>query len=158
MGKLASIIARAGILPPEMLVEFKRWGHPVVVQPEPITLEQLDAQLEAALNEEDLVLMKVTDLESIKRYMKTQKKGTLHVVTEDDIEADIEVFYGTTITEDIVLPWSSESIGGLMCNGKTYLQVNDSSRLFFYDMQELFFGDTKAFMLCRTKRPVHGPE
>jgi hypothetical protein len=67
--------------------------------------------------------------------------------------ADFSITYGRTAIGDYIIPWRSESIRQEMTNGMTYLTVEDppgalKNRVFFKDTREIYYGDTKAFMVC----------
>lgn len=149
MGKLGTIIAKAGLLSPDMIAEFQKWGFPQEpVEVQEMTLEDLLGELEAAMNSEDMVAMRVTDPEIIKEWGSSLTKGRLMLELEDGSRGEVEVLFGKTRTGEYILPWRSDTISEVMCNGKTHLLVEDTA-VYFQDVRELYFGDTKAFMLCK---------
>jgi hypothetical protein len=119
--------------------------------------EQVVQAIEEALQDEGLVLTRHTDLDAINLFLSTAKTGTLHVVieAEDGPEqvADIECFYGRTLMGDYIIKWHSDSIEDVMTNGKTHLKdMDDSQDVYFTSVREIFFGETKAFVVCTPLR------
>jgi hypothetical protein len=127
--------------------------------------EQVVQAIEEALQAEDLVLVRETDLECITNFLGTSHRGILHVVVEDDEggpdqEADIECFYGRTPLGEYIIKWHSDSIEDVMTNGKTFLQatagvelstlraVRSGPQIFFTRAREVFFGKVKTFVIC----------
>lgn len=108
--------------------------------------------LEEALQGEGLVLTRETDFAALDHYLTTQAPGSLHVVMESedgDMSSDIECTYGVLPTGEYIIRWYSESIEEVMTNGKTYLAAGKPGvEIFFTRARELFFGDTKAFIVC----------
>jgi hypothetical protein len=164
MHSIAVAIAKAGILSPETLQEFRRWGLPLENLPtEKITDPAvLSHAIEEALQDEGLVLTRETDLGVVQQYLQTMKRGHLHVVIDDDDgrieETDIEVFFGTTTMGEYILRWYSEGITDVLTNGKTYLRtygpLEDVNQVYFRAVRELFFGDQKVFMLCEPAKTL----
>lgn len=151
MRGLATVVAKSGLLEESAIAELKRWGLPIVDVPvRPTTLENLVESLKEALESEDLVITRLTDFNVIQQYLSSQRLGPLHVVIEDG-SAEFEITYGRTPTGDYILPWRSDSIKEEMTNGLTFLREGDS-KVFFEDVQEVYFGDTKVFMLCKPMR------
>jgi hypothetical protein len=100
-----------------------------------------------ALQSEEFVIVRETDLEVIRQYAATTRVGTLHMEIDEDQQGDAEVTYGRTRLGEYIIAWQSDSIEDLLTNGLTYL-IEDGKRVFFKDMRELFFGDRKVFMVC----------
>jgi hypothetical protein len=150
MNRLVSAIAKSGVLDGDLLKEFRRWGLPVdAVEPpaRPASLQELSQLIQTALEEEDLVITKVTDLEVVKAYMSTQKKGRLHIIT-DEGKSTAEVTFGRNRLGEYIIPWRSETIQNEIANGFTFLK-DGTDKVFFSDVQEIFFGDEKVFMVCK---------
>lgn len=153
MHSLATAIVKAGILSPETLQEFRKWGFPVE---EPTgrahgTPEEVTQAVEDALQSEGLILSRETDLEAANLFLRSMLKGELHVVMEDeggDAFTDVDCVYGKTPLGEFIIRWYSESISDVLTNGKTYLKQHSGCRTYFKDAREVFFGQTKAFVIC----------
>jgi hypothetical protein len=155
MHSIAAAVAHSGLLSKEALAEFKRWGF-VIDAPEIILEKPEDVVqvLEEALQDEGLVLIRETDFEAVESYIRGQTVGTLHVVVEgadEDLSSDIECSFGLLATGEYIIRWYSESIEDVMTNGKTYLEVK-GEKVFFVRCRELFFGDTKSFIVCTPEK------
>ena len=157
MNPIASAVLKAGLVDQKMFDELKRWGSPIElpeVLPEPSkSLTEAAQIIEEALQSEGYVLTRETDLEILGQYMATQRTGKLHVevVAVPDMlvgtEANFDISYGKTPLGEYIIGWRSESIKDEMTNGLTYL-IEDGNHIFFKDVREVFYGDTKAFMIC----------
>jgi len=151
--KIAEVMVKAGLISPETLSEFQKWGVPVPDLDEqqqstsPIFPEEVVRAISQALEEQGLVIVRETDLEALGQYLASMKHGRLFV-TIDDQTADFDVDYGMLKSGEYMFPWQSDSITDVMANGQTYL-VNDAGKeLYFCSARELFYGDTKAFVVC----------
>lgn len=150
MSELVRVVARAGLISRENILEFKRWGLPLNVDPLPVPLsrDQLVRQLEEALEGEGMVLIKETDFDALKHYLQKQRLGMLHLVIEETEEdSPTEVSFCVLPTGEYMIPWQSEGIEELMTNGRTHLEV-DGKNIYFSTVRELYYGDVKAFMVC----------
>jgi len=164
MNALAVAAVNAGLIDKVLLEEFRRWKAPIEIPdtlPDaPTTVEEAAAAIEEVLQSESFVLTRETDLEIFRQYMKTQTVGNLHVEIPVDPEAplglevttaDFQITFGKTAIGEFIIPWRSESIRQEMTNGMTYLLeqgVHAPYRVFFKDTREVYYGDTKAFMVC----------
>lgn len=152
MHDLTKIILTSGLIPKEQLAQFQRWGFlppgPIPDMPVLDNPEQLVQRIEQALQNEELVVVRETDLESLNKYLSTMKPAILHVVLPNSI-GDINVMYGLTELGEYILPWSADSLEDVMVNGETYLRDENGTRIFFSSARELFYGDVKAFIVCK---------
>ena len=151
MNPVTQAVLKAGLISPEQLAEMKRISPIIDKEAElgdPVDLEMAAKIVEDAMQSEQYVLMRETDLEALKQYAETSAIGILHIEV-DDSAGDIEVTYGRTPMGEYIIAWKSESIAGMMTNGRTYLAVDINTNVFFKDVRELFFGDQKAFMVCK---------
>lgn len=152
-GVMTEAILRAGLVTENQLAEMKRWKSPSI-DPE-ATVEELKPLEEAAelvadaLQSEGYVLMRETDLEVVRQYIETSRRGSLYVLAGDGPgeQTEFEVTYGKTSIGEYILAWRSESIKDLMTNGLTFL-MDGPTQVFFKDVRELFFGKEKTFMVC----------
>lgn len=154
MNSLAAAVLQSGLLDHSILEEMRRWGVPVDLLEtdgkKPRSLDEVTDRLREALEGEGYVLVRETDLAVLQQYAATMQQGTLHLVldTEDGPnESDLEVTYGRTPLNHYILAWKSMGIADVLTNGMTYLN-DGTSRVYFHQVRELFFGDTKAFMIC----------
>ncbi len=153
-GVMTSAVIRAGLVNENQLAEMKRWAPPGLdpdaAAEDPKTLDEAAGLVADALQSQGYVLMRETDLEVIRQYIATSRRGRLCVKTDDgdpEARSEFEVTFGTTPIGEYILAWRSESIKDLMTNGMTYLDDN-GVLVFFRDVRELFFGQEKTFMVC----------
>jgi hypothetical protein len=149
MNPITEAVLKAGLVSPEMLREMRRFS-PVLDEAEtdaPADLETAARLVELALQSEQYVFIRETDLEVLHQYAMTTESGVLHVETDSET-VDVPVVYGRTPIGEFIVPWKSESIKELMTNGLTYLVTATAQRVFFHDVRELHYGTHKAFMVC----------
>lgn len=147
--KISDAVVNAGLVEPGQLKEYARWGMRMEAPEKPV--EKLDDVLQLlheALEGEEQVAVRETNMDVLKQYLDSQKKGKLHLYASEDSSADIEVVFGKmALTGEYLIPWQADSIQPMMTNGRSYL-VDERRRIYFSDVRELYFGDTKAFMVC----------
>jgi hypothetical protein len=155
---LAEAIAKAGVLDEGMVHELIKWKAPVDLPEEvPLAKDPLVAvtQIQEAIESEEQVISRHTELDMLKHFLETKKSGKLHVVTEHD-SADLEASFGRVQTKkkdgpaklgDYIIPWMSESIEDVMTNGETFL-LDGRRKIYFEEVRECFFGETKVFIIC----------
>ncbi len=155
MSDLAKAVARSGALDAGMLREFGKWKLPGVVTPSEdgfTTPEEAVAAIEEALTSEDQVAVRITDLDVVKHYLQSRRRGKLHVVnSEKETSGAWPVTYGIihrNNQDEYIIPWNSDSIEDLLTNGETYLATEDKQKVYFSTITDLYFGQQKAFMLC----------
>lgn len=152
MRQLARIALRSGIVSPDMTAEFAKWGFyfnsdDLSSVPAPKTKEQFIEQVEQALEAEDLVIVRETDLSVLDQYLSTQKVGSL-VVIDNGTPVKFDITYGMAKTGEYIIAWRGDSISELLTNGLTFLLEKDDNQVFFSNVRELFFGETKSFIVC----------
>lgn len=150
MNPITRALMKTGLLSAETLEEMRKWGFPTdeipkVVAEDPDDVAQL---LEQALSEEGYLLRKETDLDLLTRYAETKDKGLLCVDDGAGATAEFPVTFGRTFLGHYVIAWRSESIRDLMTNGLTHLKIKDGHSVYFREVRDLYFGDSKAFMVC----------
>jgi hypothetical protein len=147
--KISDVVVSAGLVEPSQLQEYARWGMRMDAPDKPV--ESLDEVLQAlheALEGEEQVEVRETNMDVLKQYLASQKKGKLHLHASAESTADIEVVFGKmALTEEYLIPWQANSVEAMMTNGRSYL-VDERRRIYFSAVRELYFGDTKAFMVC----------
>jgi hypothetical protein len=148
---LVRAVLESGLVDGAALQEVQRWGVPIeaVEVQRPSSLEELDSRIMQALESEGYALVRETDLEILRYYTTQQTDGLLFLAEcpEADVHPPIQVSFARLPTSEYILPWRSEGISGLLCNGASFL-LDGPRRVFFRDVRELFFGDTKAFLVC----------
>jgi hypothetical protein len=155
---MTEAVLRAGLVTEKQLKEMKRWAPPSLdpdaVAEEPKSLEEAATLIGDALQSEGYVLMRETDLEAVRQYVETSNRSILHIELDGAEGQDIEVTFGKTPIGEYVIAWKSESIHDAMTNGLTHLR-DGTANVFFRDVRELFFGATKAFMVCVPSKVEH---
>lgn len=153
MSDLARAITQSGALDENMLREMMKWKLPGVVLPETEAFQSPEEAVEAieeAMTSANQVEVRVTELDVLKTYLQTRKRGKLHLVTENGTTGDFPVTFGTIsrLTHvDYIIPWDSDSVEVLLTNGQSYL-LDDKKKVYFGTVMELFFEDNKAFIVC----------
>ena len=145
--ELAIAIVRAGIVSKTMLDEIQRWGLPTGIQEDEVdksaeTAQEAVEDIQAVLDSYDMVEVRATDLDILKRYMGGRKDGKL-VVREEPIP----ISFCLLPTGEYAIPWISESISDLIIDGEAYLKVG-RRKVHIRDVKEVYFGEMKAFMIC----------
>jgi len=142
-----------GLIPKEMLVEMQHWGLPVKFMEIPSavleTPEQVIDYIRQAVEGDDAVKIRDTDLDVLAHYLKDQRSGKLYVYDpESDSTASTAVIYSVLPSGRYVIPWTEESISDLLTYPRSYLKVG-ADKVRFDDVEELFFGGVKAFISAR---------
>ena len=158
MKPISAAVIESGLISPNALAEMRRLSPTVsdaTIAGEPVPLEDAAYSLSKVVQEADYVAVRETDLDVVQVYMKSQKEGMLHLeitYAEDRTTADFPVTYGRTKMGEFIIPWSTPTIADAMTNGLTYLKAlveGGTELVYFDDVRELYFDDTKAFMVCR---------
>jgi hypothetical protein len=129
MSKLSDILVNAGIVQQRLLEAYNRWAPSLDEEPSDNKIaynspEDVVIAIEQVLQEQQLTLVRETDLDALRLYLDTVRSAVLHLVSGDQ-ETDITVQIGTR-PRDYLLPWQSESITDDLTNGETYLLVDGS--------------------------------
>lgn len=154
MKPLSATVVEAGLVPPNALAEMQRF-RPSLAQVEAPTeaapLDEVASQLRRVRDSDDLTVRE-TDLDAVQTYLQTQQEGVLHLTLDGldgPVSTDFPVTYGRTRIGDIIIAWTNDSIKEAMLTPQTYLTLSDGSRACFTDVRELYYDETKAFMVCR---------
>lgn len=154
MSNLKEEMVLAGIVDPNMVKELSIWGSPLEEifdldwDDTPKSTEEALERIRQALEDRDQVEIRATDLDVMRRYLNNQQEAKLHL--EDPVskqKSNIKIFFAWSKTGEVIIPWRSESIEDLLMSPESYLRVEDR-KYYFGAVQELFFGEQKAFMLC----------
>ena len=163
---LTNAVLKSGLISEQQLAEFRRWKAPIDIPEKlpkmPSSIEEAAQAIEQALQSEGYIISRDTDLDILRNYLGTQRPGLLHVeIPTDDptVEdrADIPIAYGMTPLGEVILPWTSESISNELTNGYTYFLLSPddpTSQVFFDGVRDLFFGEQRAFMVCRPTQKI----
>lgn len=156
MSELTKAVALSGAIDPDMLREFTKWRLPVEL-PEGDFYDSPEEAIEAieyALTGSDQVEVRTTDLDSLKQFLRTKRKGKLHLTTSKG-SGTIDIEFGVSAMGEYIIPWNADSIAEIMSNGESYI-LDVRRKVFVTDVTELYFGGNKAFMLCTPAKEHHG--
>jgi len=154
---VAKVVVEAGLIDENALAQLKRWGFALDLEPgkEPVvSAGEIAKRIIDAVESEEAVELRSTDLDIVKEYLSSRQKAKLHVPNPDD-EAKtvgIPVEFSFTKMGEVVIPWTSEAINDMLLDERTYLKPLGKSRIHFSDVRELFYGDHKAFVVCTPTR------
>lgn len=144
-------VMEAGLVEETTIEQLRRWGllHTETERKNIEDPQSVVNSIREALEGEELVALRATDLDLIREYLANSQKGRLHVpANEDGKMASLTVEYGVTVMGLYVIPWTSESIRELLLHEKTYLKTADGRKIRFIRVDELYYGDKKAFVSC----------
>lgn len=145
-------VLMAGILPPEVVEQMQRWGcipREVEVQASSTLNEEKTAEmLRMALDSDAVTELRDTDLDIVKFYLENKQRARLYLPEGGDASY-VEVFYCLTSLGEIVIPWQGENIRDLLLDNQSYLKPPGGAPVYFADVRDLYFGETKAFIVCQ---------
>lgn len=152
---VTKVVVESGIVDEDALAQLARWGFPIEVgQPrEDYALSAADVarRILQAVEDEESVEVRATDLDIVTEYLKKRQRAKLHVPNPEEggrKTIAIPVEFCFTKMGEVVIPWTSESINDTLLDPETYLKPIGGERIYFADVRELFYGDHKAFMVC----------
>ncbi len=156
MTPMISAVLKAGLINEKQLAEFKRFGSPCLDSDAkaetPDSPEEVVNLISSALQSEGFVLVRETDLEVVHNYLNKSEEGVLHLESLEGAKDDVSVRYCKTPLGEYVIPWNGDGISDLLINGQTYLiESNGFKGVTFDSTRELFFGQQKAFVVCRPR-------
>jgi hypothetical protein len=144
-------VMEAGLVKESTVEQLRRWGllNTAAERKNIESMQQVVDSLREAMEGEDAVAMRATDLDLIRQYLSSNKKGRLHVPADEDGKmATLTVEYSVTKMGTYIIPWTSESIKDLLLHEKTYLKTAEGLKVRFAYINELYYGDRKAFVVC----------
>jgi hypothetical protein len=152
MSKLTEAVALSGALDPEQFRELAKWRLPVgLPEGDPFTSpEQATAAIEDATSGYDQVRIRVSDPDVMKTYLATKREGKL-VLKDGDAKQSFDWSFGVTKAGDYLLQWGDNAETDLLTNGESYL-LDGQTRVFFSDVQELYFGEKRVFLQCTVRK------
>jgi len=150
-------VLKTGLISKETLAEMKRFSPVIPTDAEteePKDLDTCATIIATAIESEGYVVVRETDLDALKQYFETSTAGVMHV-EDEGVVTDFNVTFGKTKLGEYIIPWRGESIEALLTNGSSFLQ-SAGVRVFFDRVRELFFDETKAFMICHASTEEPG--
>lgn len=150
-------VLSSGLVPPEMLSEMQHWGLPIKFVENPTevvtltTREQVIDCLREAIEGDDAIRIRDTDLDVLSHYLRDQREGKLHLFDPETATVHtMQISYTVMPTGKYVIPWTDEeNITSLLEDSRSYLKVGTKTgmaKVRFVRAEELFFGGTKAFI------------
>lgn len=155
MSELAKAVVLSGAIDAGMLQEFTRWRLPVEIPSDDLyeSPEEAIEAIEEAMTGSEQVEIRTTDLDVLKQFLRTKRKGKLHLTTSKG-SGTIDIDFGVSTMGEYIVPWNADSITDIMTNGESYI-MDVRRKVFVADVIELYFGGNKAFMLCTPRREQH---
>jgi hypothetical protein len=149
VSRSADALSRAGLLPPGVVAQARRWGIQVAelseLEAPPGPAQVLDA-LEEALQAPSRSEL-VTDPDLWRRYLDTAVPATLVLELDDRQKTSVELQAGQHLDGSWLVPWTGADPIDVLTNGRSHL-VAQGSRYFFGDVREFHYGAQKAFLRC----------
>jgi hypothetical protein len=157
MSDLTKAVALSGAIDPGMFKEFSKWKLPVEIPNDTDLYDSPEEAIEAieeAMTGQEQVEVRATDLDVLKQFLRTKRKGKLHLVTSKG-SGTLEIEFGVSTLGEYIIPWNADSIVDIMTNGESHI-LDVRRKVFVSDVTELYFGGNKAFMLCVPVKERHG--
>ena len=160
MSDLAKAVSLSGAINSEMLRELAHWRLPIdLPEGDPFeSPEEAIAAIEDAMTGSEQVEIRTTDLDVLRQYLRTKRKGKLHLSASRG-SGTIDIEFGVSVLGEYIIPWNADSIVDIMTNGESHI-LDVRRKVYVTDVTELYFGNSKAFMLCtprkdRNVKPSH---
>lgn len=156
MTELSRAVALSGALDEDMLREFGKWRLPIEV-PDDAPFESPEeaiTAIEEALESANQVEIRATDLDILKQFLRTQRNAKLHLVTSHE-SGTFDISIGVTTLGEYIIPWRKDGLVEVLTNGESHI-IDGRRRIFLSGVQDLYFGDTKVFILCTPIRNANG--
>jgi predicted transcriptional regulator len=160
---LTKAIIETGLVDEHNIEQLRRWGLLTTVAEvqnykDPEVIIQ---RIREAIEGEDAVELRDTDLDLIKEFLAHKEKGKLCVPVseeEDKKIVSLPVEYCATELGEIVIPWASEGIEDLLLHPKTHMKLSGGEKITFSSVREIFYDRRKAFVVCSpSKVPTWNP-
>jgi hypothetical protein len=146
--EVGKVVQQAGLVDGGTVSELRKWGAPLsrVDSGPPVPAEIVPTLIERAMQAQDFVQVRETDLEVLQVYLQTQQRGELKIEALDGQIAVASVSFGMMPTGEVIVPWVEESISEaledcLVSVGTANGFVN------LRNPRELYYGDRKMFVL-----------
>lgn len=148
--KIVEVVQQAGLVESETVDELRRWGAPIK-RPSPgpdMPPEIVPSLIDRAMQEEEFVKVKETDLEVLRDYFRTQRPGELKMETPDGSVEFAEVSFGKSAMGEYIIPWVDENIMDVMGDCLVSLSWPDMpASVQLKNPKELYYGDRKMFVI-----------
>lgn len=147
--EVAKVVQQAGLIDSATLNELRKWGAPVVSTPEGPTPDPqiVPLLIERALQGQDFVQVKETDLEALKQYLQTQEVGTLKLEELNGNVVNVDVVFGRTPRNEYIIPWTDDSISEVLADCLVTLHEPDKGWVSLTSPRELYYGERKMFTI-----------
>jgi hypothetical protein len=156
-------MVQSQLIPENALQELRRWRLPLdtVEERRFETHDQLIDAIWEAKESGAQVHKRLSDLDLLERWRDpTQRQQGVLVLRNGTEKASNKITFCYAANGDIIIPWTGDSIVDLIINRDSYLRLTIEGkprRVYFKDAEELFFGETKAFISFRLE-DVNSPE
>ena len=150
---VTSAVIDTGIIDFDDIEQLRRWGLLAEAESHPEnypTHKSVLKRIREAVGSEDAVEMRKTDLDLAKDWEKEHSSCRLYVPVPDERNkvVGINIEYHRTKMGDYVIPWTTDNIFDLMLDEETHLRVPGVGKVYFVDVEELYYGAQKVFMIC----------
>lgn len=150
---VANAVIDTGIIDYDDVEQLRRWGLLTDAEAHPEkypTHKAVLKRIREAVFSEDAVEMRQTDLDLAKEWEKDHSSCRLYVPVPEERSkvVGINIEYHRTKMGDYIIPWTTDSIYDLMLDEETHLRVPGVGKVYFMNVEELFYGAEKAFMIC----------
>ena len=152
MKPVTRAVIAAGLVSPESIAEFQRWG----MLPRELEVDLAETKSEAledlqdALEEDNQAILQKTDLDVLYVYLDEEQRlaGRLVLNNQDTGRKTTKaITYALLPGKRVIIPYSSEYNLDLVCNAYSHLVTVDEKKQYFRCGYELFVGDVKAFLV-----------
>jgi hypothetical protein len=144
--EVAKVIQQAGLVDDSTVKELRRWGAPITpasIGPVPDP-EILPALIDRAMQNENMVQVRETDLEVLQQYVQTQTPGSLRLEEMSGKVLELSVIFGRTPLGEYILPWMGDKVSDLLEDCLVSLSL-EGRWLSLERPKELFYGEQKVF-------------
>lgn len=155
-GPQTKAVVESGIVPEADLAQLQRWRllpADLRVPVKGLTADEILVKIREANNSVEAVEIRSTDLDILKAYMASKVQGRLYLASGKRTTS-VRVDYAVLPSGNIVIPWQDENIADLMLDPDTNLKPVGGKRIYFSDVDDLFFGEHKAFMICTPAKDI----
>lgn len=148
---VVKVVQQAGLVGQDTVIELRRWGSPVIASSSgpDISADIVPLLIERAMQEQDFVQVRETDLEVLKQYLNTQDVGMLRL---EDIRGNVDgvnIIFGKTAQGEYIIPWIDETVTDACINCLVSLHVPNSGWVTLRNPRELYYGERKMFTIWR---------
>jgi glycosyltransferase involved in cell wall biosynthesis len=157
MRPIVDAVVSSGIIDPEDLKQFRRWGVELPdANDAPISGAYALERIQAALESSDQIHVGQTDFAVLEAYRDVAKRvhGRLCLRDAGKRRFVNVAFVWASGKHSVAVPWLGDDMPDeLLTNGDTYLRYTDDGGakvdLYFDDVMPLRYGNDVLFILCR---------